>query len=75
MKLIIAGASGFVGSEVLRQALTHISISTIIALSRRPLTDPPFDHPKVKVVVLEDFEKGYTNEVLEQLKGAGGCCW
>jgi hypothetical protein len=75
MKLIVAGGSGFVGSEVITQAIAHKSISSVIALSRRPLTDPPFDNPKVKVVVLEDFEKGYTSEVLEQLKGAEGCCW
>jgi uncharacterized protein YbjT (DUF2867 family) len=75
MKLVVAGGSGFVGSEVIFQAVAHKSISSVIALSRRPLTEPPFDNPKVKVVVLEDFEKGYTPEVMEQLKGAEGCCW
>ncbi|EPE26253.1 NAD(P)-binding Rossmann-fold containing protein [Glarea lozoyensis ATCC 20868] len=75
MKLIVAGATGFVGSEVVAQAIAHKSITSVIALSRRPLSEPPFNHPKVKVVVLEDFEKGYTPEVIEQLKGAEGCCW
>ncbi|KAG9233570.1 hypothetical protein BJ875DRAFT_463854 [Amylocarpus encephaloides] len=75
MKIVLAGASGYVGREVLNQAIVHPSISTVVALSRRPLTGPPFDHPKVKVVVVDDFETGYTPQVLEQLQGAVGCCW
>jgi uncharacterized protein YbjT (DUF2867 family) len=36
MKLIITGATGFVGTEVIRQALSNSTITSIIALARKP---------------------------------------
>jgi uncharacterized protein YbjT (DUF2867 family) len=75
MKLIITGASGFIGGEVLSRALNSPSITSVIALLRRPLPDSPhLSNPKLKVVVLEDFNT-YPPSVLEQLDGAEACIW
>lgn len=45
MKIIVTGATGLVGAEVIRQALLDDKISEIIALTRRPLR---VQHPKLK---------------------------
>jgi NAD dependent epimerase/dehydratase family enzyme len=74
MKLILSGSSGFIGREVLSQALIHPSITQIIALSRKPLESKYTQNPKLKVAIVEDFER-YTLEVLEELKGAESCIW
>ncbi|KAF4632166.1 hypothetical protein G7Y89_g5970 [Cudoniella acicularis] len=74
MKLILAGTSGFIGQEVLSQCLSNPSITSLVALSRRPLTGPNASDPRLTNVILQDFMK-YTPEVLSQLKGAEGCVW
>ncbi|KFZ16343.1 hypothetical protein V502_05149 [Pseudogymnoascus sp. VKM F-4520 (FW-2644)] len=73
MKVILTGATGFIGTEVLRQALLHPSITTLIVLSRRALS-PPITHPKLQVIILADFAI-YPPEVLTQLDGAEACIW
>ncbi len=52
MKIILSGATGLVGSEVLRQALADPIIEQVTALSRRPLD---IASPKLNVLVLDDF--------------------
>jgi dTDP-4-dehydrorhamnose reductase len=52
MKLLITGATGMVGSELLRQAMIDNDINSIIALSRKPLD---IQHPKMKTVIHKDF--------------------
>lgn len=75
MKLIVAGATGFVGSEVLYAALQHPSVTSVVSLSRRPVVDPRLtDDPKWESVVLEDFEL-YPPDVMARLQGAVGCIW
>jgi uncharacterized protein YbjT (DUF2867 family) len=74
MKVILTGSSGFIGQEVLSQALAHPSITSIIALSRKPLPQSYTSNPKLKVVILDDFEN-YTPSVLSQLSGADSCIW
>lgn len=74
MKLILAGSTGFIGKEVLHQALSHPSISSLVILSRRAIPEEISTNPKVQVIILEDFMV-YTPEVLEQLKDADGCIW
>ncbi|KAE9382008.1 hypothetical protein N431DRAFT_491273 [Stipitochalara longipes BDJ] len=73
MKLILTGTTGFIGQEVLTQALSHPSITSIIALTRHPLPST-FSNPKVKNVVVDDFAT-YSPSVLEQLSGADACIW
>jgi hypothetical protein len=71
MKVILAGSSGFIGKEVLRQCLQNPSITSLVALSRRPL---PENDPKLKTVLMEDFTS-YSPSVLQELEGADSCIW
>ena len=52
MKLILTGATGFVGSEVLHQALEDAGVESVTVLTRRPLG---ISHPKLTERVLKDF--------------------
>ncbi len=56
MKLLITGATGMVGSELLRQALADNTVSAVVALTRRALD---IQHPKLKTVIHKDF-RDYT---------------
>lgn len=71
MKIILTGPTGFIGAEVLHQSLTHPSITSIVALSRRPL---PSTSPKLKTIILSDFSH-YPDSVLSELQGAEACVW
>ncbi|KAH8718804.1 hypothetical protein HC256_003433 [Beauveria bassiana] len=79
MKLIVVGATGLIGTEVIRQALLHKSVTSVIVLGRRP-TPPPESVPagpeleKFQSVTLEDFTN-YTEHVKSQLSGADACIW
>lgn len=80
MKLIVTGATGFVGGEVVRLALQDKSISSVVALTRKAVpvpkhVGPEADTSKLKSVILEDWENPYPDDVVEQLKGADGCVW
>ena len=79
MKLIIAGSTGFVGTEIVRQALSHPSITSVVGLARRPTptphnAGPHADARKFKSVVCEDF-KNYTDNVKQKLAEADACIW
>lgn len=52
MRIIIAGATGFSGGEVLRQALLDPEITEIMVLTRRPLS---LSSPKVRQVIISNF--------------------
>jgi len=52
MKIIITGATGMVGSEVLRQALSDDKFEQVTAIVRKPLD---IQHPKLKTVIHKDF--------------------
>jgi nucleoside-diphosphate-sugar epimerase len=52
MKLIITGATGMVGSEVLRQAISDNDIESITIIVRRA-TD--ITHPKLKTILHQNF--------------------
>lgn len=79
VKLIIGGASGFVGTEIIRQSLSNPSITAVYALARKPVAVPEgttagADTGKLKSLVVEDFEK-YPEEVKEQLADADATIW
>ena len=79
MKLIVAGATGFVASEIIRQSLSITAITSVIAIARRPVSTPanlgPNANPgKLKSVVLENYDS-YPDEVKRQLSGADACIW
>ncbi|KAJ7708285.1 putative nucleoside-diphosphate-sugar epimerase [Mycena rosella] len=78
MKLVVAGASGFVGSELVRQSLRHPQITSVIALARKTVTAPPnsdsADAAKLTSVVVNDYEH-YPDDVRTALAGADACIW
>ncbi len=51
-KILVTGATGLAGAEVIRQALLDEGIEAITALVRRPLN---ISHPKLKTVLHQDF--------------------
>lgn len=71
MKVILMGATGFVGAEVLEQLLNHPRIEKITAISRRPLT-----HTSAKLVVIlhDDFSR-YDDALMGKLADHGACIW
>lgn len=70
MKIIVTGATGLIGAEVLRQAITDDSITEVFALVR---SQPEVTNPKIKVVLHNDF-LDYTG--LEEIfKEAGSLVW
>lgn len=77
MKLIVAGSTGFVGTEVVRQAINNPAVTSIIALARRQ-TDVPQDAgvnaSKLKSVVCDNFDS-YSDKVKNELRGANACIW
>lgn len=66
MKVIIFGATGFVGSTVLGFCIKDPSISQITVITRR---DIPSSSPKVNIIVRNDFPY-YPNSLLDQVAGA-----
>lgn len=79
MKLIIAGASGFVGQELVRQSLERSDITVVVALSRTPVVPPPdirgeVNTAKLRSVIIKDYEQ-YPEEVRKEFEGAAACIW
>jgi nucleoside-diphosphate-sugar epimerase len=80
MKLIVVGATGFVGGEVVRLALRNKSVTSIAALTRKVVPVPEYAGPeadtsKLQSVLLEDWETPYPQNVIDHLKGADACVW
>ena len=77
MKLIITGASGFVGTELVRQSLRRSDISTVIALARKPVSaldelGPDVNPSKLRSVVIDDYGT-YPEDVRTELAQADAC--
>lgn len=79
MKLVVTGATGFVGREIIRQSLSHPKITSVVALARSPVAAPNAllagaDPSKLRSVVIQDYEV-YPDEVKKEFSGAGACIW
>ena len=70
MKLIVTGATGVAGSDVIRQAILRDDVTSIVAIVRKPLA---VSHPKVTVVIQSDFTD-YSG-VAESLRTADAWIW
>jgi uncharacterized protein YbjT (DUF2867 family) len=68
MHIILTGATGLTGGEVLRQALLDPGITQVTVLTRRTLG---VSHPKLHEVILRDF-LDYTGL---DLRSATACIW
>lgn len=71
MKIILTGASGFIGTEVLRQCIQNASVTSVIVLSRREIS---IKDPKLEVVIMADFLT-YPDDVRKALADADACIW
>jgi len=74
MKLILTGCTGLIGGNVLSACLSHPAITSIIALSRRPLGATTASHPKLQIVIMENFQT-YPASVKEVFADADACIW
>lgn len=73
MKIVLTGATGFLGSEVLDQCCSSNEVDTIIVLTRKALQSDRIQ-PKVKNYVVSDF-RSYSTEVIEAISDADACIW
>ncbi|MCJ1397428.1 hypothetical protein MMC11_000621 [Xylographa trunciseda] len=74
MKVILCGSSGLVGGEALIQCLANEQITSVLALTRRPLAKELLVNSKVTNIIHEDFAH-YPDTLSEQLAGAEACIW
>ena len=74
VKIILTGATGFVGQEVTRYCLSRSDVTSIVVISRRALPEELTGDGKISVIILEDFTS-YPPELLKALDGAVACLW
>lgn len=75
MKIIVTGASGLVGSEIIKRSLHMKEITSIIAVARQPITlDEGVNASKLKSVVVKDYEN-YPDNVKDEFSEADACIW
>jgi len=74
MKIVISGCTGFIGGEVLRQTLKNPAITSVVVLSRKPLSIAASSDVKVQVVLVDDFLH-FSDAVMKAVEGAQGCVW
>ncbi|KAF2861996.1 hypothetical protein K470DRAFT_256533 [Piedraia hortae CBS 480.64] len=78
VKIILFGATGKVGGEILDRCIANYYVSRIICLTRRPLDQKyvrdPQARAKVHEIIHTDFNE-YPEELLQRLKAEGAeCC-
>ena len=74
MKIVVTGATGFVGSGVLEICIEDSRITSIVALSCRELPVDLTSNEKLKVIIHQDFSQ-YPDELLHELRDARACLW
>ncbi|RSL63073.1 hypothetical protein CEP54_005438 [Fusarium duplospermum] len=74
MKVIVTGATGLVGREIVQQCLSDPRITKVVILTRRAVSMDIESHPKADVVMLQDFSR-YSDDLLSRLDGASACLW
>jgi uncharacterized protein YbjT (DUF2867 family) len=75
MKLIVTGATGLIGSEIVRQGLQLKSVTSVVAVSRTPIdVHEGIDSSKLKNVFVKDYGD-YLEHVKAEFAGAGACIW
>jgi uncharacterized protein YbjT (DUF2867 family) len=74
VKVILTGATGFVGQAVTRYCLSRPDITSIVVISRRPLPKTLIENEKISVIIHENF-MSYPDVVLKALEGAVACLW
>lgn len=70
MRIIVFGASGTAGSEVVRQAVCDSEIDHVSVVVRKPLD---YNHPKILMITPYDFLN--YNELLHIFRETDACIW
>lgn len=68
LKIIITGATGFVGEGVLLECLAHLQVEQVLIVSRKPYS---LSHPKMRQCIVSDFMN--LGDAKEQLTGYDAC--
>ncbi|HEY0329872.1 MAG TPA: NAD-dependent epimerase/dehydratase family protein [Rhodopseudomonas sp.] len=71
MKIILTGATGFVGSHVLAHLIADPHITGVTCISRRPVAS---DSPKVTTILQDDF-LSYGPALFDRLAEHDACIW
>ncbi|KFH44121.1 hypothetical protein ACRE_050700 [Hapsidospora chrysogenum ATCC 11550] len=76
MKLIVTGGTGFVGGQVILQALRSPKITSVVALSRKPVRVEAGTEgaDKLSNVLVESYQS-YPDDVKKALAGADALIW
>ena len=74
MKLIVAGGTGLLATEVIRQSLQLPEITSVVALARKQVQMEGFDSSKLKSVIIEDYSN-YPEHVKAEFVGVDACIW
>ncbi|THV03895.1 hypothetical protein K435DRAFT_650390 [Dendrothele bispora CBS 962.96] len=78
MKIILTGATGAAGSQILRDLASDVGVESVKVLSRRPLpswlTDALPKTDKISNVVVEDF-LNYPTDVRQTFAEHDACIW
>lgn len=75
MKLIVTGANGYVGSEIIRQSLKLPQVTSVVAVSRKLVSPPAGTIPtRFESVVVQDYGT-YPDYVRDAFRGADACIW
>ncbi|ESZ95837.1 putative nucleoside-diphosphate-sugar epimerase [Sclerotinia borealis F-4128] len=75
-KLIVVGSTGFLATEIIKQALSDPRITSVIAIARRETVLPPdsgVDTAKLKSVVCHDFFDW--QRLTTSIYGCKACIW
>ncbi|KAJ9415827.1 hypothetical protein QL093DRAFT_2567448 [Fusarium oxysporum] len=64
MKLLVTGASGYVGTEIIRQSLQLPQVTSVVAVARKPVFS----------IIVKDYGD-YPASVRDEFKDAAACIW
>ncbi len=70
MKIIVTGATGLVGAEVIREAIKNSAITQVVAIVRKPLS---IQHEKLKTILHQDYLN--YDALKNEFKTADACLW
>jgi nucleoside-diphosphate-sugar epimerase len=71
MKVVLTGATGFVGGETLAQLLEHPAVERVTCIGRRAPSPP---HPKIVALTHEDFAH-FEAGVIDAVRDHAACIW